>query len=150
MQRPPAASIPDGPGVYLFYGPDDRVLYIGKAKSLRKRVANYFGEELLARTRLMVSEAQRLDWIVTDSEVDALMLEYTLVQKHQPRFNIKLRDDKSFPYLAITRYQDWPRVMVMRGKRRKGVQYLLEAARHRLEDDAVVLLPAQLIAPIGS
>jgi excinuclease ABC subunit C len=123
MQRPPAASLPDGPGVYLFYGADDRVLYIGKAKSLRKRVANYFNEDLAARTRRMVSEAERLDWIVTDGEVDALMLEYTLVQKHQPRFNIKLRDDKSFPYLAITRYQEWPRVMVMRGKRRKGVQY---------------------------
>ena len=123
MQRPPAASVPDIPGVYLFYGADDRVLYIGKAKSLRKRVATYFGDDLPARTRLMVSEAERLDWIVTDGEVDALMLEYTLVQKHQPRFNIKLRDDKSFPYLAITRYQEWPRVMVMRGKRRKGVQY---------------------------
>lgn len=123
MLRPPAATIPDGPGVYLFHAPDGRVLYIGKAKSLRKRLANYFGNDLLARTRLMVSEADRVEWIVTDSEVDALMLEYTLVQKHQPRFNIKLRDDKSFPYLAITRYQEWPRVMVMRGKRRKGVQY---------------------------
>ncbi len=123
MQRPPAASLPDGPGVYLFYGADDRVLYIGKAKSLRKRIANYFGDDLPARTRFMLSEAERLDWIVTDGEVDALMLEYTLVQKHQPRFNIKLRDDKSFPYLAITRYQEWPRVLVMRGKRRKGVQY---------------------------
>ena len=123
MQRPPASSIPNGPGVYLFRGADGRVLYIGKAKSLRKRVSNYFGTDLLARTRLMIGEAESLDWIVTDGEVDALMLEYTLVQKHQPRFNIKLRDDKSFPYLAITRYQDWPRVMVMRGKRRKGVQY---------------------------
>jgi excinuclease ABC subunit C len=123
MQRPPASSIPDGPGVYLFKGPDGRVLYIGKAKSLRKRVANYFGSDLLARTERMVSEANSIEWIVTDSEVDALMLEYTLVQKHQPRFNIKLRDDKSFPYLALTRYQDWPRVMVMRGRRRKGIQY---------------------------
>lgn len=123
IERPPASSIPDVPGVYLFHGIDDRVLYIGKAKSLRKRIANYFGRDLLPRTRLMVDEAQRVDWIVTDGEVDALMLEYTLVQKHQPRFNIKLRDDKSFPYLAITRYQEWPRVMVMRGKRRKGVQY---------------------------
>ena len=123
MQRPVASTIPDGPGVYLFQGADGRVLYIGKAKSLRKRLSNYFGNDLLARTRRMVAEAASVDWIVTDSEVDALMLEYTLVQKHQPRFNIKLRDDKSFPYLAITRYQEWPRVMVMRGKRRKGVQY---------------------------
>ncbi len=123
MQRPPTSSIPDGPGVYLFKGPDGRVLYIGKAKSLRKRLANYFGTDLLARTERMVASAHSVDWIVTDTEVDALMLEYTLVQKHQPRFNIKLRDDKSFPYLALTLYQDWPRVMVMRGKRRKGVQY---------------------------
>ena len=122
MQRPPARTIP-GPGVYLFKGKDGRVLYIGKAKSLRKRLANYFGADLLARTRRMVADAHTVEWIVTDSEVDALMLEYTLVQKHQPRFNIKLRDDKSFPYLALTRYQEWPRVMVMRGKRRKGVQY---------------------------
>ena len=109
--------------MYLFHAADGRVLYIGKAKSLRKRLANYFASELLTRTRRMMAEADSVEWIVTDSEVDALMLEYTLVQKHQPRFNIKLRDDKSFPYLAITRYQDWPRVMVMRGKRRKGVQY---------------------------
>jgi excinuclease ABC subunit C len=123
MQRPPASTIPDGPGVYLFKGPGGRVLYIGKAKSLRKRLANYFGSDLLERTRAMVSSATSVDWIVTDTEVDALMLEYTLVQKHQPRFNIKLRDDKSFPYLAVTRDQEWPRVMVMRGRRRKGVQY---------------------------
>ncbi len=123
MQRPLASTIPDGPGVYLFQASDGRVLYIGKAKSLRKRLANYFGSDLLDRTRRMVDSATTVDWIVTDSEVDALMLEYTLVQKHQPRFNIKLRDDKSFPYLAITRYQEWPRAMVMRGKRRKGVQY---------------------------
>ncbi|MDJ0663595.1 MAG: excinuclease ABC subunit UvrC [Acidimicrobiia bacterium] len=123
MQRPPASTIPDSPGVYLFHAADGRALYIGKAKSLRKRLANYFASELLTRTRRMMAEAESIEWIVTDSEVDALMLEYTLVQKHQPRFNIKLRDDKSFPYLAITRYQDWPRVMVMRGKRRKGVQY---------------------------
>lgn len=123
MQRLPASTIPDRPGVYLFKGADGRVLYIGKAKSLRKRLANYFGSDLLERTRRMVATAESIEWIVTDTEVDALMLEYTLVQKHQPRFNIKLRDDKSFPYLALTRYQDWPRVMVMRGKRRKGVQY---------------------------
>ena len=123
ITRPPPNSIPDLPGVYIFRGRDDRVLYIGKAKSLRKRLANYFATDLLARTRLMVGEAERFEWIVTEGEVDALMLEYTMVQKHQPRFNIKLRDDKSFPYLAITRYQEWPRVMVMRGKRRKGVQY---------------------------
>ena len=124
MQRPPASTIPDGPGVYLFQAADGRVLYIGKAKSLRKRLANYFGSDLLARTRRMVAEAASVDWIVTDSEVDALMLEYTLVQKHQPRFNIKLRDDKSFPYLALTRYQEWPRVMVMENSGPAGLEEL--------------------------
>ncbi len=107
----------------MFKDAAGRVLYVGKAKSLRKRTANYFGRELGPRTRMMVAAASDLDWIVTDNEVGALMLEFTLVQKHQPRFNIRLRDDKSFPYLAITRNQDWPRVLVMRGKRRKGVQY---------------------------
>ncbi len=123
VRRPPSASIPDAPGVYLFKDADGRVLYVGKAKSLRKRTANYFGRDLGPRTRSMVAAADELDWIVTKNEVGALMLEYTLVQKHQPRFNIRLRDDKSFPYLAITRNQEWPRVLVMRGKRRKGVQY---------------------------
>ncbi|NND02866.1 MAG: excinuclease ABC subunit UvrC [Acidimicrobiia bacterium] len=123
VRRPPSASIPDAPGVYLFKDGDGRVLYVGKAKSLRKRTASYFGRGLGPRTRSMVQAAEELDWLVTDSEVAALMLEFTLVQKHQPRFNIRLRDDKSFPYLAITRNQEWPRVMVMRGKRRKGVQY---------------------------
>jgi len=123
VRRPPSASIPDAPGVYLFKDETGRVLYVGKAKSLRKRTANYFARDLGPRTRMLVAAADDLEWIVTDNEVGALMLEYTLVQKHQPRFNIRLRDDKSFPYLAITRNQDWPRVLVMRGKRRKGVQY---------------------------
>jgi len=123
VRRPPSSSIPDAPGVYLFTDGDGRVLYVGKAKSLRKRTASYFARDLGPRTRLMVAAAEDLDWIVTDNEVGALMLEFSLVQKHQPRFNIRLRDDKSFPYLAITRNQEWPRVLVMRGKRRKGVQY---------------------------
>ncbi|MCP3976193.1 MAG: excinuclease ABC subunit UvrC [bacterium] len=123
QRRPPPGSIPDAPGVYIFRDADGRVLYVGKAKSLRKRTANYFARDLGPRTRTMVTAADDLEWIVTDNEVGALMLEFTLVQKHQPRFNIRLRDDKSFPYLAITRSQEWPRVMVIRGKRRKGVQY---------------------------
>ncbi len=123
VRRPPTSSIPDTPGVYSFHGGAGAVLYVGKAKSLRKRLANYFAADLPPRTRAMVDAADHVEWIVTDSEVAALMLEYTLIQKHRPRFNIRLRDDKSFPYLALTRYQEWPRVMVMRGKRRKGVQY---------------------------
>jgi len=98
-------------------------LYVGKAKSLRKRLANYFARDLAPRTRAMVETADSVEWIVTENEVGALMLEYTLVHEHQPRFNIRLRDDKSFPYLAITRYQEWPRAQVMRGRKRRGVEY---------------------------
>ena len=123
VRRPPTSSIPDSPGVYLFHDKHGAVLYVGKAKSIRKRLSNYFARNLAPRTRAMVDSADSVEWIVTENEVAALMLEYTLAQEHQPRFNIRLRDDKSFPYLAITEYQDWPRAMVMRGKRRKGTQY---------------------------
>jgi excinuclease ABC subunit C len=123
MRRPPPSEIPNRPGVYLFRDRHDEVLYVGKAKSLRKRLANYFGPDLSPRTGAMVDTAASVDWIVTPSEVAAIMVEYSLIHEHQPRFNIRLRDDKSFPYLAITRPEEWPRAMVMRGKRRKGVQY---------------------------
>jgi excinuclease ABC subunit C len=123
VKRPPSASIPDSPGVYLFRDVRNAVLYVGKAKSLRKRVAQYFSRDLAARTEAMVEAAESVEWIVTESEVAALMLEYSLIKEHRPRFNIRLRDDKSFPYLAITRSQEWPRASVMRGKRRKGVEY---------------------------
>jgi len=123
LERPSPSSIPDAPGVYIFRDQHGRALYVGKAKSLRKRTANYFARDLQPRTRTMVELAVDLEWIVTDSEIAALMLEYSLVQENQPQFNVRLKDDKSFPYLAITRYEDWPRAMVIRGRRRKGVQY---------------------------
>ena len=123
VRRPPSSSIPDASGVYIFRESDGKPLYIGKAKSLRKRLANYFVADLPVRTRTMMDAAESVEWIVTDNEVAALMLEYTLVQDDQPRFNIRLRDDKSFPYLAISRHEEWPRASVMRGKRRKGVEY---------------------------
>jgi len=123
LRRPPSSEIPDSPGVYRFRDQHGAVLYVGKAKSLRKRLANYFASDLQVRTRAMVDAAAAVDWIVTDTEVAAIMLEFSLVQEHQPRYNIRLRDDKSFPYLAITRRQEWPRAMVVRGKRRKGNQY---------------------------
>ncbi|MEX0826556.1 MAG: excinuclease ABC subunit UvrC [Acidimicrobiia bacterium] len=121
--RPLPDEIPDSPGAYFFRDRHGAVLYAGKAKSLRKRVPNYFGSDLSPRTRVMVESAESVDWIVTDNEVEALMVEYSLIQKHRPRFNIRLRDDKSFPYLAITRSEEWPRATVMRGKRQKGNQY---------------------------
>jgi excinuclease ABC subunit C len=115
--------VPDAPGVYIFRDEHGRALYVGKAKSLRKRTANYFSSDLQPRTRAMVDLADHLEWILTDSDVAAIMVEFSLVQEYQPPFNVRLKDDKSFPYLAITRYEQWPRAMVMRGKRRKGVEY---------------------------
>jgi len=129
VDRPPSAEIPDTPGVYLFRDEHGEVLYVGKALSLRKRIANYFASDLPVKTRAMTLAAESLEWIVTPSDVAAIMLEYSLVQEHQPRFNIRLRDDKSFPYLAITDGETWPRAMVMRGKRRKGVRYFGPYAR---------------------
>jgi excinuclease ABC subunit C len=123
LKRPPSSSIPDGPGVYIFRDAHGRPVYVGKAKSLRKRTASYFASDLSPRTRTMVDTAENLEWIVTDSELAALMLEYSLVQELQPTYNVRLKDDKSFPYLAITRNEEWPRAMVMRGKRRKGIEY---------------------------
>ncbi len=122
-ERPDTSSIPDTPGVYIFRDAIGGVLYVGKAKSLRKRVPQYWSTDLALRTRAMVDAAESVDWIVTESEVAALMLEHTLVKEHRSRFNVRLRDDKSFPYLAITRDQEWPRASVMRGKRRRGVEY---------------------------
>ncbi|MCQ3804841.1 MAG: excinuclease ABC subunit UvrC [bacterium] len=123
MERPPAREIPDAPGAYLFRDGHGRVIYVGKAKSLRKRVLSYFGRELHLRTSVMVDSARDVEWIVAGSEVEAIMLEYSLIKAHRPRFNIRLRDDKSYPYLAITRSDKWPRAHVMRGKRRKGTAY---------------------------
>ncbi|MBA2337512.1 MAG: GIY-YIG nuclease family protein, partial [Acidimicrobiia bacterium] len=123
MPRPSTASIPDSPGVYIFRDRNGAVLYVGKAKSLRKRLVQYWNADLPLRTRAMVESAESVDWIVTESEVAALMLEHTLVKEHRSRFNVRLRDDKSFPYLAITRDQEWPRASVMRGRRRRGVEY---------------------------
>ena len=123
MDRPPALEIPDAPGAYFFRDGHGRVIYVGKAKSLRKRVLSYFGRELHLRTSAMVESARDVEWIVAGSEVEAIMLEYSLIKAHRPRFNIRLRDDKSYPYLAITRSDQWPRAHVMRGRRRKGTAY---------------------------
>ncbi len=121
--RPETSSIPDEPGAYLFRDPDGRVVYVGKARSLRKRLASYWGKPLHPRTRAMVDAATSVEWIVASGEVDALMLEYNLIQQHRPRFNIRYRDDKSYPFLALTVGERWPRAQVLRGAKRKGVRY---------------------------
>jgi len=123
VQRPPTGSIPDTPGSYQFKDAHGRVIYVGKAKSLRSRLSNYFGTNLPARTAQMVATAETVEWIQVRNEVEALMLEYSLIKQHRPRFNIRLVDDKSYPYLAVTVGDAWPRPMVMRGARKKGVRY---------------------------
>src|SRR4051812_24378767 len=125
VQRPPAGTIPDAPGSYQFKDKDGRVIYVGKAKSLRSRLSNYFQNpaNLLPRTAAMVETAETVEWIEVRNEVEALMLEFSLIQQHHPRFNVRLKDDKSYPYLAITMSDEWPRPMVMRGAKRKGVRY---------------------------
>ena len=121
--RPAPSSIPDAPGAYLFRDGDGRVIYAGKARSLRKRLASYWGKPLHPRTAAMTEAAESVEWIVASGEVDALMLEYNLIQRHRPRFNIRYRDDKSYPYLALTVGEKWPRAQVLRGAKRKGVRY---------------------------
>jgi excinuclease ABC subunit C len=123
VPRPSPSSIPDEPGAYLFRDADGRVVYAGKASSLRKRLASYWGRPLHPRTQAMVEAATSVEWIVASTEVDALMLEYNLIQTHKPRFNIRYRDDKSYPYLALTVGERWPRAQVLRGSKRKGVRY---------------------------
>jgi excinuclease ABC subunit C len=125
FNRPPAGTIPDAPGSYQFKDADGRIIYVGKAKSLRSRLSNYFGapSTLAPRTAQMMAAAESVEWIQVGNDVEALMLEYTLIQRHQPRFNVRYRDDKSYPFMAITLDDEWPRAMVMRGAKRKGVRY---------------------------
>jgi excinuclease ABC subunit C len=125
VQRPPAGTIPDAPGSYQFKDREGRVIYVGKARSLRQRLSNYFQDprHLPPRTAAMMAGAETVEWIQVRNEVEALMLEYSLIKQHRPRFNIRLRDDKSYPFLAVTVGDEWPRPMVMRGRKRKGVRY---------------------------
>src|SRR3979411_1841813 len=121
VDRPATATIPDAPGAYMFRDVEGRVVYVGKAKSLRKRGVNYFQDPglLPPRTAAMIDAASAVEWIEVRNEVEALMLEYSLIKEHRPRFNIRLRDDKSYPFLAVTLDEQYPRALVMRGRKRK-------------------------------
>ncbi|HQV58655.1 MAG TPA: excinuclease ABC subunit UvrC [Ilumatobacteraceae bacterium] len=125
VRRPPAGTIPEGPGSYQFKDELGRVIYVGKAANLRQRLSNYFQSprNLHARTAQMVTTAASVEWIEVRNEVEALMLEYSLIKQHRPRFNIRLRDDKSYPFLAVTVDEAFPRALVMRGRKRKGTRY---------------------------
>ncbi|MCB5179904.1 excinuclease ABC subunit UvrC [Streptomyces antimicrobicus] len=123
--RPQPGQIPDSPGVYRFRDEHRRVIYVGKAKSLRQRLANYFQDlaGLHPRTATMVTTAASVEWTVVSTEVEALQLEYSWIKEYDPRFNVKYRDDKSYPSLAVTLGEQFPRVQVMRGPKKKGVRY---------------------------
>ncbi|MGW4074427.1 excinuclease ABC subunit UvrC [Streptomyces asiaticus] len=123
--RPKPGQIPDSPGVYKFRDEHRRVIYVGKAKSLRQRLSSYFQDlaNLHPRTRTMVTTAAAVEWTVVSTEVEALQLEYSWIKEFDPRFNVKYRDDKSYPSLAVTLNEEFPRVQVMRGAKKKGVRY---------------------------
>ncbi len=123
--RPAAGEIPNEPGVYRFRDDERRVIYVGKAKSLRPRLSSYFQDisNLHPRTQQMVLTACSVEWTVVNTEVEALALEYSWIKEFDPRFNVKYRDDKSYPWLAVTVGEEFPRVTVMRGAQRKGVRY---------------------------
>jgi excinuclease ABC subunit C len=123
--RPAPGEIPESPGVYRFRDQRGRVIYVGKAKSLRQRLNSYFADfaSLHPRTQMMLTTAAGVEWTVVGTEVEALQLEYSWIKEYDPRFNVKYRDDKSYPYLAVTMGEDYPRVQVMRGAKRKGTRY---------------------------
>ena len=125
IKRPPAGTIPEEPGSYQFKDKHGRVIYVGKASNLRQRLSNYFGSprHMHARTAQMVQVAESVEWTIVRNEVEALMLEHSLIKQHDPRFNVRLRDDKSYPFLAVTTGEEWPRAQVMRGHKRKGTRY---------------------------
>ena len=125
MLKPKLTEIPVGPGSYQFKDEHGRIIYVGKAANLRSRIASYFVDPALLHTRTstMVAAAHDVTWIEVDNEVAALLLEYNLIKQHRPRFNVRLRDDKSYPFLAVTLDDEWPRAVVMRGRKRKGTKY---------------------------
>ena len=125
VTRPPTGTIPELPGSYQFKDIHGRVIYVGKASNLRQRLSNYFQDpaQLHPRTAQMVSTAESVEWVTVRNEVEALILEFSLIKQHHPRFNVRLRDDKSYPFLAVTTDEEWPRAVVMRGRTRKGSRY---------------------------
>jgi excinuclease ABC subunit C len=137
--------MPDGPGSYQFVDSDGRVLYVGKAKSLRSRLSNYLADPatLAPRTAQLVASADHVEWMQVANEVEAILLEYALIKQHRPRFNIRLVDDKSYPWLAVTLPDEWPRAAVVRGRRRPGTRYFGPFAHvGALRDSLDLLLPS--------
>jgi len=117
-----AKKLPDSPGVYLMKDKDDNVIYVGKASSLRDRVSQYFREQESPKTRMLMQNIEGLDYIVTGNEVEALVLESNLIKEHRPRYNVRLRDDKAYPFIKITN-EDYPRICIARRREQDGAQY---------------------------
>jgi len=151
--RPKPGTIPTSPGVYRFRDPSGRVVYVGKAVNLRQRLQNYFQPvaSLHPRTRLMVTTAASVEWTMVRNEVEALILEHTWIKRYDPRFNVVFKDDKSYPYLAVTMNEQFPRMLVMRGERKPGVRYFGPYARawaiRDTVDTLISALPMRTCSP---
>lgn len=151
--RPAPGTVPTQPGVYRFKDPHGRVVYVGKAKNLRARLANYFQDVkgLHPRTHMMVTTAASVEWTVVRTEAEALILEHTWIKQYDPRFNVVFKDDKSYPYLAVTMNEKFPRIVVMRGERRKGVRYFGPYAKvgavRQTVDTLLTAMPMRSCAP---
>jgi len=117
------SNIPTDPGVYRFYDKNDRVIYVGKAKNLKNRLNSYFGSNLATKTNRMVHTAVRVDWTIVGSEIEALALEFTWIKSENPQFNVQFKDDKTYPYLAVSLSEKYPRLFVSRQKHVKGNRY---------------------------
>jgi excinuclease ABC subunit C len=116
-------EIPELPGVYRFYNGKDKVIYVGKAKNLKNRLTTYFGSNLARKTHRMVNEAVRVDWTIVATELEALALEFSWIKQYQPTYNVQFKDDKSYPYLAISMKDDFPRIFITRKDKRPGLKY---------------------------
>jgi len=119
--RPP--EIPEDPGVYRFYNKSDKVIYVGKAKNLKNRLSSYFGSNLAQKTYRMVHEAVRVDWTIVKTELEALALEFSWIKQYHPTYNVQFKDDKSYPYLAISIEDEYPRIFITRKEKRPGLKY---------------------------
>lgn len=119
--RPP--EIPEDPGVYRFYNKNDKVIYVGKAKNLKNRLSSYFGSNLAQKTYRMVHEAVRVDWTIVKTELEALALEFSWIKQYHPTYNVQFKDDKSYPYLAISLEDEYPRIFITRKEKRPGLKY---------------------------
>ena len=116
-------DIPEHPGVYRFYNAEDKVVYVGKAKNLKNRLSNYFQSNLAERTHRMVHEAVRVDWTIVGTEVEALALEFSWIKQYNPYYNVQFKDDKSYPYLALSMKDEFPRIFITRKEKRPGLTY---------------------------